>query len=96
MDPKSKMNFINKIVNEEVFSCPKCGASNKAGNKVCISCGNALSELQNNTAEGPAFEKVVESVSDTENKKYVEANYAFAQGLPDWSIEPPQIIVRRK
>lgn len=21
---------------------------------------------------------------------------AFAQGLPDWSIEPPQVVVRRK
>ncbi|MCL2664471.1 MAG: hypothetical protein FWE82_02560 [Defluviitaleaceae bacterium] len=27
---------------------------------------------------------------------YVEAPVAFASGLPDWSIEPPVVAVRRK
>lgn len=27
---------------------------------------------------------------------YVEAPSAFAEGLPEWSIEPPQVIVRRR
>lgn len=28
--------------------------------------------------------------------KYVEPNNAFADGLPEWSIEPPQVMVRRR
>ena len=27
--------------------------------------------------------------------KYVEPSCVFAQGLPEWSIEPPQVMVRR-
>lgn len=27
--------------------------------------------------------------------KYVEPSNAFAEGLPEWSIEPPQVMVRR-
>ena len=29
-------------------------------------------------------------------KKYVEPSAAFAEGLPEWSIEPPQVVVRRR
>ena len=28
--------------------------------------------------------------------KYVEPENVFAQGLPEWSLEPPQVVVRRK
>ena len=28
--------------------------------------------------------------------KYVEPESVFAQGLPSWSIEPPQVMVRRR
>lgn len=28
--------------------------------------------------------------------EYVEPESVFAQGLPEWSIEPPQVMVRRK
>ena len=28
--------------------------------------------------------------------KYIEPESAFAEGLPSWDIEPPQVVVRRK
>lgn len=34
--------------------------------------------------------------SSVKDVKYVEPNNVFAQGLPDWSIEPPQVVVRRR
>lgn len=36
-------------------------------------------------------EKVVEKTV-----VYVEPESVFAQGLPEWSVEPPQVVVRRK
>ena len=27
---------------------------------------------------------------------YVEPKSVFAEGLPEWTIEPPQVVVRRK
>lgn len=93
MDAKSKANFINAVASGANVPCPKCGASNKADSKFCVSCGAeiaAVQETQNNT---PAFEPAKEV--PTKTIKYVEPNNVFAQGLPDWSIEPPQVMVRR-
>ena len=39
MDAKSKANFINSVAAGTNVPCPKCGASNKADSKFCISCG---------------------------------------------------------
>ena len=67
----------------------------------------APTEPQNNV---PAFAPAKESengtapdvpkASEAANKpeipvKYEEPNNVFAQGLPEWSIEPPQVMVRR-
>lgn len=38
----------------------------------------------------PAFKQL-----DDKEKEYAEPDNIFAQGLPDWSIEPPVVMVRR-
>lgn len=43
----------------------------------------------------PAFETVKEQGKSAGSSRYVEPNSAFAEGLPAWSIEPPQAMVRR-
>lgn len=93
MDAKSKANFINSVVSGTSIPCPKCGTSNKSDAKFCISCGAEITvskETQNST---PAFEPVKEASAKA--VKYVAPGNAFAHGLPDWSIEPPQVMVRR-
>lgn len=30
------------------------------------------------------------------NTSHLELHDAFAKGLPEWSLEPPQVVVRRK
>lgn len=93
MDAKSKANFINSVASGTTVPCPKCGTNNKSDSKFCISCGAEITvphEEQNNT---PAFEPAKES--PVKAVKYVEPNNVFAQGLPSWSIEPPQVMVRR-
>ena len=44
-------------------------------------------------AEEPVV-KAPEAVKPVSN--YVEPESVFAQGLPEWSIEPPQVVVRRR
>lgn len=94
MDAKSKANFINSVASGTTVPCPKCGAGNKPSSMYCTSCGaeiNAPQETQSNTpAFAPAQEAPAKAV------KYVEPNNVFAKGLPEWSIEPPQVMVRRR
>ena len=93
MDAKSKANFINSVASCTSIPCPKCGTNNKPDAKFCISCGAEITvskETQNST---PAFEHIKEATAKA--VKYVAPSNAFAQGLPDWSIEPPQVMVRR-
>lgn len=93
MDAKSKANFINSVASGTSIPCPKCGTSNKPDAKFCISCGAEITVSKEAQNSAPAFEPVKE-VSD-KAVKYVAPSNAFAQGLPDWSIEPPQVMVRR-
>jgi len=96
MDAKSKANFINSIVGGQEIPCPECGTLNEADSKFCLSCGKELSatkETDNTPAFAPAEEPVEKAKPVT--VKYVEPSNVFAQGLPEWSIEPPQVVVRR-
>lgn len=94
MDAKSKANFINSVASGANVPCPKCGAINKSDNKFCISCGADITVPQEAQNNAPAFEPAKEEPAKT--IKYVEPNNVFAQGLPNWSIEPPQVMVRRR
>lgn len=89
MDAKSKAIFINSVADGKEIACPSCGTINKADGKYCIACGKALAESPA-TEPKPAFTAVTEKKST-----YVEPRSVFAQGLPEWSLEPPQVIVRR-
>ncbi len=95
MDAKSKANFINSVATGISIPCPKCGTTNESDSKFCISCGAELSTPQTSQTNAPAFEQVKEQEAPVQTSKYVEPNNVFAEGLPDWSIEPPQVMVRR-
>ena len=50
-------------------------------------------------SEAPASEEPVgaaRSGKKVPESRYVEPNNVFAQGLPDWDIVPPQVMVRRR
>lgn len=95
MDAKSKANFINSVASGTNIPCPKCGTSNKSDSKFCISCGAEIVVPTKAQNSAPAFETVKDAGVHTKAVKYVEPSNVFAQGLPDWSIEPPQVMVRR-
>lgn len=102
MDAKSKSDFI-KQVNQDRIYCTACGESNPANRKVCFQCG---APLKNGDAPAQdafdSFPEIDETPAASANKPaepvstYVEPPKAFAEGLPEWSIEPPQVMVRRR
>lgn len=107
MDAKSKANFINSVASGQEVACPDCQTKNKAGSKFCIGCGKKLIEENTNVDNKPAFAqvetpvanepvKMMEEMPVKKNFKYVEPESVFAQGLPSWNIEPPQVVIRRK
>ncbi len=98
MDAKSKANFINSVADGQSVVCPQCGAQNQAGSKFCITCGQPI-EAAKPADAAPAFAPAAEpeaAAAPEKKVKYVEPDNVFAQGLPDWSIEPPQVLVRRR
>lgn len=96
MDAKSKANFINSVANGDIVVCPKCGTQNNKEFKFCLSCGEEL--IKNNESDNaPAFAQVNDSgIESKEVDVKTEPESVFAQGLPSWSIEPPQVLVRRR
>ena len=58
----------------------------------------AFPEVETPVEKPPADEKVVteEKVIPVTAMKYVEPSNVFAEGLPNWSVEPPHVMVRRK
>lgn len=107
MDAKSKANFINSIAGGQNIPCPKCNNLNEADAKFCTSCGTKLVRKieEDNVPVTPL--KKVEKVKQFEDNKelvnqtapvqeYKEPESIFAEGLPSWNIEPPQVMVRRK
>lgn len=96
MDAKSKAEFINSVANGSSIPCPKCGTENKSDSAFCISCGAELTSVKEVQTSTPAFQAHDdENITTTPSFKYVEPNNVFAEGLPSWSIEPPQVMVRR-
>ena len=107
MDAKSRANFINSVARGQNIPCPKCNTLNEADSKFCASCGTILEKKTetNNVPFAPAKRvEEVKKVVDTNEpikmakpvEEYKEPESVFAEGLPTWNIEPPQVMVRRK
>lgn len=95
MDAKSKAEFINSVASGDTVVCPKCSAANKPEYKFCIICGAEMTPVSGGSEKKPAFKQSVDT-SSQEKSKYEEPETVFAKGLPDWSIEPPLVMVRRR
>lgn len=67
------------------IKCTNCGTVVHAVDAVCPKCGGDKIDLRNTEKE-----QIESNVILLEREQYV-----FAEGLPEWSIEPPQIVIRR-
>lgn len=107
MDAKSRANFINSVASGQNMPCPKCNTLNEANSKFCASCGTPLEKKAESSIVPFASVKKTEEVKKAADTKepvkvakpvegYEEPEGIFADGLPAWNIEPPQVMVRRK
>lgn len=78
-------------------TCPSCNKQNDLDANFCAFCGYSFSQnidapmSDDSKTKKQAFKFVEPIIEDTE-----EPVSAFANGLPSWSIVPPNIMVRRK
>lgn len=99
MDAKSKAEFINSVAENKTIICKNCGAKNEPGSMFCFSCGTKLNQEESKSE--PAFNQADTAKTDDAPQSAVADNYnepdaVFADGLPDWDIIPPQVVVRRR
>lgn len=80
-----KANLINAAASGSTIPCPQCKAANKADAQNCISCGASLKK------DAPAFAAAPKAAEAVQAPVSV-----FAEGLPAWDINPPQVMVRRR
>lgn len=89
------------------LTCASCGAAVSQNDAFCENCGKPLGARA--TAGTPSRARIPDiapepdaqqkmAVKDEPVTVYVkpEIPLAFASGLPEWSIEPPVVAVRRK
>lgn len=95
MSVKNKNVFSKTDGSGSIVLCSACGAKNKCDDKNCYACGAKLDVHNDKNMETLAFQPVKES-NDTNIQHSTTSTNAFAQGLPSWTVEPPQIMIRRR
>lgn len=85
-------------MNNSNSKCASCGADIAGDFAFCQMCGKptqlAAPKKQIIQNVAPSAQKV--SPAPASLPAYVEPSTAFASGLPEWSIEPPAVVIRRK
>ena len=110
MDAKSRANFINSVASGSIIVCPKCNTKNPSDSKYCMKCGADLTSAASKNMTARAVFEQAKAIKEAETANaapaepakekevkvvYVEPAKAFAEGLPEWSLEPPHTMVRR-
>ncbi len=108
MDAKRRADFINSVAKEQQVPCPKCNTLNRSGAAFCKTCGAPLEKKDAGQAPAqaafaPANKETQKPASKPASKPvskpavhYDEPDNVFAEGLPEWTVEPPMVAVRRK
>lgn len=103
MQAKTETDLINAAAAGRIKVCPNCQASNDVDARCCTTCGSEFEQKAGSQEEAPfaTVDEVAATVeSGTGQKVSVQyqqkSNSVFAEGLPLWTLEPPQVVVRRK
>lgn len=101
MSAKKRAAFINAVAEKMSIPCPSCNSANEPDSKFCYVCGTQLE------APSPSADSSNLSLSKTNEAAFGSINSSlqvsaetpkgiFAEGLPEWNLEPPQVVVRRR
>ena len=100
MDAKQRAQFINAQSSPSepaIKICSNCGAEVRG--KFCTKCGTKYEAPKPAVKEEPAYNPFAEMKEEPVTNPFAEVKEeqsALAKGLPEWNIEPPQVVVRRK
>jgi hypothetical protein len=95
MEGKNAM-ILNQIADGQKIQCNSCGSMNDPDSAVCAACGAVLL-AKPASAQEAAFSSAVPERSEPA-ASVVQAQIpmpAFADGLAEWDLLPPQVVVRR-
>lgn len=111
MEERTKADLINAAASGQCIVCPNCSVINRVDAEFCTNCGekfrgNEIQKTENVMENNVPFATIdknlmVNDHTETEaasNLSQVsqETKGTFANGLPLWTLEPPQVMVRRK
>lgn len=103
--PCPDCNTLNKADSKFCISCGKSLIASEANDTPAFApvqeSAPAFAPVQDDApafaaAEEPAFAPAEPVKQAKTAPQYEEPMSVFAQGLPEWSIEPPQVMVRRR
>ena len=92
---ETNSNNVNSAINGDIIFCSKCGVKNNAGYAFCQVCGERL-DLAKISSLHPPLQRENSNMESVNNDVGNINSLAFAQGLPEWSLEPPHMMVRRR
>lgn len=92
---ETNSNNVNSAINGNIIFCPKCGVKGNASYAYCQICGERL-DLAKSNGLNDSSRRENSNIGQVNNEVENNNALAFAQGLPEWSLEPPQIMVRRR
>jgi hypothetical protein len=89
---------LDQITTKPVF-CAFCGSALKQESVFCKFCGAAVKKKNVDTSQTPGtiktqVDNLVQPQVDKVAIPQAEELSAFAKGLPEWDIVPPQVMVR--
>ena len=97
-EKKTEKELPFETIKQESIICPKCGIKNTSDAKFCAKCGSRLEQIEACVSKTDETNDLIpkEDSSEKEKRNQIWEQNTFAQGLPEWSLEPPQVMVRRK
>lgn len=87
-----------QIIRAMLAEVVECGMKNASDAKFCAKCGSKQAKIETRMPKADETNALTpkEEGKEKEQGNQIWEQNAFAQGLPKWSLEPPQVMVRRK
>ncbi len=100
MSAKKRAAFINAVAEKKSIPCPSCNSANEPESRFCCVCGAQLPAPSSSADSSLSLSKTNEAAFGSINSSLQVSEQTpkgiFAEGMPEWNLEPPQVVVRRR